>query len=120
MGGIKTTFTITFPPTGGKTTDMLSPTALPEEIQTALENLKTIKKGNIKVTGNKGGPWTCTFVNALGGKPQPKMNISSTGSVTQKIRILESDWPIAPIKGIKSETDAPQSDHAGQRRAGPL
>lgn len=48
------------------------------EIQTALQNLSSIGEDNVEVTGSPGGPFTITFVNALGNAPQA--TITTTGT----------------------------------------
>lgn len=52
------TFTITF---SGQTTAAIAYNATAAAVQTALEALSNVNPGDIKVTGNAGGPWTLTF-----------------------------------------------------------
>lgn len=50
-------------------------------VQSALYNLSNINNGvgtsNVQVTGAAGGPYTVTFVNALGGSFQPLLTVAS-------------------------------------------
>jgi hypothetical protein len=57
------TWTATF---GGQTTDPIAYNATAAVVQAALAKLSTIKAGNVLVTGSAGGPYTVTFVGALG------------------------------------------------------
>ncbi|MFJ7990340.1 hypothetical protein [Streptomyces sp. NPDC096351] len=52
------TFTITF---SGQTTGAIAYNASAATVQTALEALSNVNAGDIKVTGNAGGPWTLTY-----------------------------------------------------------
>ncbi|MFJ3283279.1 hypothetical protein [Streptomyces halstedii] len=52
------TFTITF---SGQTTAAIAYNATAAAVQTALEALSNVNPGDIKVTGNAGGPWTLTY-----------------------------------------------------------
>lgn len=56
------TFTISY---GGATTSAIAQAALGETVEAALEALSSIGIGNINVTGAAGGPFVCTFINAL-------------------------------------------------------
>lgn len=51
---------------GGSTTTALAITATAAQVQAALAALPSIKPGNVLVTGSAGGPYTVTFVGALG------------------------------------------------------
>lgn len=57
------TWTATF---GGETTAAIAYNATAAEVQAALALLSSIKPGNVLVTGSAGGPYTVTFVGALG------------------------------------------------------
>jgi hypothetical protein len=92
---IKATFTLSFKKAGP--TASLSSSASAADVQRALECLKSIGTGNIQVTGPNGGPWTCVFVNALGGKPQELIEIHGGGSVKQKDRV---EFKPADVKAI--------------------
>lgn len=52
-------------------------TATSSAMQIALEALSSIGSGNLVVTGSAGGPWTVTFVAALGGSTQPDITVKS-------------------------------------------
>jgi hypothetical protein len=88
--GVAPTFTVSFKNATSK--PALPPSAKASQVQTALENMSTIHPNNIVVTGNDGGPWTCTFVNALGGKPQPIMSMNGGGSVTRVPQLDENSF----------------------------
>jgi hypothetical protein len=101
QGSVKVTFSISFKK---ESTGQLSPSSDASAIQTALESLSTIGKGNISVTGNKGGPWTCTFINAQGSKVQPLLNVSG-GTATQNPRVEAKDFTVKAITNAPSELD---------------
>jgi len=69
------TFTVTY---GGDTTSELEYNASAATLETALEGLSSIGSGNVEVTGSSGGPYTVTFIGALGG--QSLGNLSTDGS----------------------------------------
>lgn len=49
-------------------------------VEAALQAMPNIGLGNVVVTGEAGGPWTCTFTNTLGGQYIALMAVSA-GSV---------------------------------------
>src|SRR5205807_1838212 len=55
-------FTISF---GGQTTGSIPVTAAGADVQTALVALSSVGSGNVKVTGNAGGPYTIIFQGTL-------------------------------------------------------
>lgn len=69
----------------GKSTAEIAPTASAAQVQTALRALPTIGGANVNVTGSAGGPYSVTFVGALGGSPQPLL---TTGFRDVQIREL--------------------------------
>lgn len=71
------TFTLTF---GGQTTSALAYNATSSAVSGALQALLSIGSGNVTVTGSAGGPYTVTFVEALGNGPVGA--ITGTGSLT--------------------------------------
>ena len=50
---------------GAKTTAAIAYNAKASAVQSALEALSTIGKGNVSVAGEAGGPYTVTFIGAL-------------------------------------------------------
>lgn len=68
------TFTLTV---GGQTTAGIAYNATAIAVENALEALSTVGQGNVTVSGNAGGPYTVTFVSALGAQP-----VALTGSGT--------------------------------------
>jgi hypothetical protein len=97
-GTVKSTFKITFK--NETTKDSFTASATAHDIQAGLESLSTIGKNNITVVGPAGGPWTCTFINARGGGPQPPVQVPG-GTVTPKARV--TDWPIAGIPSVNRQ-----------------
>jgi hypothetical protein len=71
-----TTFTLTW---GGHTTDPIAHDASNAVVQGALVGLGA---SNFSVSGSAGGPYTVTFINALGNAPQALMTgAADTGSI---------------------------------------
>ncbi|WP_280425280.1 major capsid protein [Nocardia carnea] len=70
-------FTLSF---GGSTTSNLAHNATAATVQAALAALPTIGTGNIAVAGSAGGPYTVTFIGALGATNVAAM--TATGSLT--------------------------------------
>jgi hypothetical protein len=97
-GPIKSSFKITFK--NETTKDSFTSSATAKEIQAGLESLSTIGANNITVVGPQGGPWTCTFINARGGGPQPLIQVPG-GNVTQKARLTA--WPIPGIPSVNRQ-----------------
>ncbi len=64
------TFTLTFQ---GQITAGIAYNAAAATVQTALEGLSNIAVGDVVVTGNAGGPWTCSFAVNLGGTDLQEM-----------------------------------------------
>ncbi|MYW43060.1 hypothetical protein [Streptomyces sp. SID161] len=71
------TFTLTF---SGQTTAAIAYNATAATVQTALENLSNVNPGDIKVTGNAGGPYTLTFGGQYLG--DNVASITATASLT--------------------------------------
>ncbi|MFJ6238880.1 hypothetical protein ACIQH0_32915 [Streptomyces griseus] len=71
------TFTLTF---NGQTTAAIAYNATAATVQTALENLSNVNPGDIKVTGNAGGPYTLTFGGQYLG--DNVSSVSATASLT--------------------------------------
>ncbi|MFE9461703.1 hypothetical protein [Streptomyces californicus] len=71
------TFTLTY---SGQTTAAIAYNATAAAVQTALENLSNVNPGDIKVTGNAGGPYTLTFGGQYLGDNVAQ--ISATASLT--------------------------------------
>lgn len=71
-----TSFTVTF---SGQTTGSLDDQVTAADLQTALEGLSTIGEGNVSVSGNAGGPYTVTFIEALGDQNVAQMTTTPTG-----------------------------------------
>ena len=85
---------VTDPQTGEKTyedhkTDSIPYNASADVVKTALEKLSAVGTNNVTVTGNNGGPWTITFINALGNKDLPQLEAESslTGGTNPSIKI---------------------------------
>lgn len=78
IGGSPTggTFTVTF---GGQTTTGVAYNATAATLQTALQALSSIGANNVTVTGSAGGPYTLTFVNALGKQDVAQVTASAAG-----------------------------------------
>jgi hypothetical protein len=68
------TFTLTL---NGQTTAGIAFNAAATAVQSALEALSTIGRGNVIVTGS--GPWAITFVNDLGKQPIAALTKDATG-----------------------------------------
>lgn len=93
------TFTLTFkkevtgedgePTTEEETTDPIAYNATAEQVQTALAALEGIGAGNVTVTGSAKGPYTITFINALGNKDLPELTATSslTGGTNPSITV---------------------------------
>jgi hypothetical protein len=90
----------------GPTTSELQPTATASDVQSALEAPNMgIGKGNIIVTGPAGGPWTCVFVGAQGGKAQPDLFVNGNGS-NHKGRVTEAMFAgVQTLSGVASRQD---------------
>jgi len=81
------TVTITGEPTGGdftltysgQTTAAIAFDATAATVQTRLRALSTIGGSNVNVTGNAGGPYTVTFVGALGNTNVAQISATATG-----------------------------------------
>ncbi|RBO87032.1 head decoration protein [Nocardia puris] len=67
------TFTATF---GGETTDDIAHNASAATVEDELEGLSTIGAGNVTVTGSAGGPYTVTFINALGQRNVAQLTVA--------------------------------------------
>ena len=105
LGG---TFTLSY---GGYTTSAIAYNATAATVQTAITGLTSVGASNAAVTGNNGGPWTCTFQNTLGGQALATMTITpsltgtntSAGIQTTTIGQTEIDAStsvaLAPITG---------------------
>ncbi|MFD9721126.1 hypothetical protein [Streptomyces sp. NPDC059076] len=80
------TFTITW---SGQTTAALPYNATAAQVQTALVALSNIAPGDVKVTGNTGGPWTLTWGGAQLGEDvaAPTTTESFTGGTSPDITI---------------------------------
>jgi hypothetical protein len=66
----------------GQTTSNLSHNASASSVRTALRNLGTIGNNNVEVSGSNGGPYTVTFIGALGNQDVPQLigqNVSLSG-----------------------------------------
>jgi hypothetical protein len=98
-------FTLSF---GGQTTTSLSlATATAAQVQSALQALSTIGAGNVLVTGAAGGPWTVTFVNALGRTNVAALTavVSTTTGATLTIATLTAG--VAPTESIAPKAGLP-------------
>jgi len=93
------TFTLTF---GGQTTAAIAYNANAAAIQTALEALSSILRGNVVVTGT--GPFTVEFINALG-----KQNL---GAVTADSSSLTGGT--SPSMGVAVATQGVHSVQVGR------
>jgi hypothetical protein len=82
--GAAALFTLSFK--NETTKDPVKSSAEAKDVQKALESLTTIRPNNVSVTGPKGGPWFCTFINALGGKTQPVIQVGG-GKTEQQSRL---------------------------------
>jgi hypothetical protein len=88
-----TTFRLTY---NGQQTSSITygtgPTA--STIQTALVNLSNIGSGDVTVTGPNGGPYTVTFVGALGGQDVVMITVqcvtNCTGTPTPSASVVET------------------------------
>lgn len=94
------TLTITGTPTGGtwtatfngETTDDIAFDASAATVQAELAGLSTIKAANVLVTGSAGGPYTVTFVGALGATDLPLIVTADalTGGTTPEVTVVET------------------------------
>lgn len=74
-----TSFTLTF---GGQTTAAIAASSTAAQVQSAIAALSTVGVGNVYVTGPAGastGPWSVTFINALGDTNVAQMTSTPTG-----------------------------------------
>jgi uncharacterized repeat protein (TIGR01451 family) len=78
-GGVSAdTFTMTFQ---DQTTGAIAQSATGLDVQAALEGLSNVNPGDVSVTGVPGGPYTVTFLGALGAKNVPQMIGTGTGTL---------------------------------------
>jgi hypothetical protein len=71
-----TSFTLTY---AGQTTASIDDAATAADVKTALAALSNLDADDIDVTGDAGGPWTITFVNAQAGENVPQLTTTPTG-----------------------------------------
>lgn len=88
------TWTATF---GGQTTDPIAYNATAAVVQAALAKLPSIKAGNVLVTGSAGGPYTVTFVGALGATNVGPITTADalTGGTSPEVTVAQTT-PGAP------------------------
>lgn len=118
IGGSPTggTFTVTF---GGQTTSGVAYNATAATLQTALQALSSIGANNVTVTGSAGGPYTLTFVNALGKTDVAQITASAAGltggmpTITPATTTAGSAGTAGTFKKVDSaSTDGSQSARA--------
>jgi hypothetical protein len=71
-----TSFTLTY---SGQTTASIDDQATAGDVQSALEGLSNIGVGDVKVSGDAGGPWTVLFQGALADTNVTQMTSTPTG-----------------------------------------
>ncbi|WP_052336142.1 hypothetical protein [Mycobacterium canetti] len=70
------TFTLTY---AGQTTAGIAYNAAASAVQSALAALSTVGAGNVSVSGSAGGPYTVTFLGALGSQDVALLTASGAG-----------------------------------------
>jgi hypothetical protein len=96
------TFTLTF---AGQATAAIAHNATAAAVRTALENLSNIAAGDVTVAGSAGGPYTVTFVGALGGRDQSQMTATAsfTGGTSPTAAVATT------TAGVAGATDGRQT-----------
>ncbi len=129
------TVTVNGSPTGGSftlsfneaTTVAIDHAASSSTVQSALVGLATVGSGNATVSGSAGGPWTVTFVGALGHKnvgPLTADDSGLTGGVTPTVTVSQtqaggmSELPHVPI--LPGEVDVYLADSVAGLDSGQL
>ncbi|TDO18140.1 bacteriophage lambda head decoration protein D [Mycobacterium sp. BK086] len=69
-------FTLTY---AGQTTGNIAYNAAATAVQTALAGLSTVGAGNVSVSGSDGGPYTVTFLGALGSQDIALLTANAAG-----------------------------------------
>lgn len=108
------TFTLTF---GGQTTSAIAYNAAASAVQTALQALSTVGANNVTVTGSAGGPYTITFVNALGKADQAQITATAslTGGTTPGVTMATSTAG-ATGSGLYVKADPAATDGSDKAR----
>jgi len=102
------TFTLTF---GGQTTTALSYAATAAQVQAALQALSSIGAGNVTVSGSAGGPYTVTFVEALGNAPVGAITYTdSTTGAGHGIGVAQTTVGVTVTPGTFAAYDSGNSD----------
>lgn len=80
------TLTLTF---GGQTTGNIAYNAAASAVEDALEAISSIGAGNIRVTGSAGGPYSVTFLRALGRQNVAQMTAAHalTGGTSPSVAV---------------------------------
>lgn len=106
-GGSSGTFTLTF---GGATTGDIAYDEIAAMVEEALEALSTIGEGNVKVTGDPGGPFTVEFIRDLGKQDVAELtaNDSNTDATVAVAEVTPGSagggiW--LPVPNIDPEKD---------------
>lgn len=93
------TYTLTY---SGQTTSAIAFDATAATVKTALEALSTIGSGNTTVTGNAGGPYTITFIGALGDTDVPTItsdatNLAGASHSATVATVTPGDTPVVEV-----------------------
>lgn len=107
LGGTITggTFTLT---ALGQTTAAIPYNATAAQVQTALANLQAVGTQDVTVTGSAGGPYTVTFVGALGWQPIATMTASNAGltGTSPTVTPASVTTGVTPTYGINASGSA--------------
>ena len=89
---------------GSTTTSLPGTTTTVAQLQAALQALPSIGAGNVTVTGAAGGPFTVTFVGALGGQNVEQLVVASQtgGAVTVGTTTQGSSGPVAQVQVLET------------------
>ena len=99
------TFSLTF---GSQTTIPIAYNAASSVVQTALQALSSIGANNATVSGSPGGPYTVTFVGAMGGQAVANLTAGPNSN------LLPSPSQTLANQGINTATVAVMNPNSGQ------